>query len=371
MHDAKGSDLQKIFVKYSADKDQVGGEKTFSLRPRSSVLFYLVKKVGGDLRVQFRTTARNPRFRVTLIHEVHGRGRDIASTFVTKASFATSSSSSFSLSADVSEEYSMGSTSPLVVGYAKSQQEFSFLEDLFSSYIEADEEYYIRVENMGSEAAENELILDFEEAVPEDSPCTSPELGQEGRTYEAQWVSQTQGTDPGLGNPIVMQSGETRTISVRFRNTGTATWYSLGEERVAFYVYRDVRYSTPTKYNVQGSAFFGQSLFQNSAWGPSADGTNPHARSAVLDQCSVAPGEEGTFYVTLYVPSDTTCNADGDLPDTVYNDYYYRDDYSLAYGPNWMKNPTNGDPMGVAHVWVPVRVPCEDNVPQGLGGERS
>lgn len=339
---AKGNPSKNVPLKFSrGDAFTLLEMKEGNLDRRDEEIFYLDKKASGKVNIYFvpesldEVKGTDVRLRIYFLDD---NGRSLQNT---------------------------GDSNPQSI-YYYNIDDYSVDDPIFTYDLDADEDYYVKVENLSNTTLPYELRFEYTQLEAQDSPCTPPEGKQTGKTYSAQWVSQTQGTGraPDGNRPILLDKGETKTIAVSFKNTGTATWYSTGDEMVAFYVYRDLTYSTPTKYNVQGSPEFGQSLFANNAWGPSFDGTNPRARTAVMDQCMVEPGEVATFYVTLYTPASAQCNADGDLPETVYNDYYYRDDYSMSYGPEWMDNPTNGDPLGVAHVWVPIRVGCDG----GAGG---
>ncbi|MEI6222174.1 MAG: hypothetical protein WCP97_05395 [bacterium] len=162
--------------------------------------------------------------------------------------------------------------------------------------------------------------------------------------YSAQWVSQTTGTGGG-NNPILIKRGETTNIQAQFRNDGTATWFrdTNRNDFVAFYVYKDLIYSTPPEFNNPTNPNYGRSYFANSLWGRSFDKNTEFSRAATLREEFVLPGNIGTFDFTFTAP----INAFTTL---------HREDLSLAYGPNWMPNYYNGDPALVAHVWFPIKI---------------
>lgn len=87
--------------------------------------------------------------------------------------------------------------------------------------------------------------------------------------YSARYVSQS------TPDPIVMQAGETKTVQIRFKNTGTTTWNSKGSRYISAYTMepRD-----------RVSVFLGKKQ------------TNP------ID-ASVAPGEIGTLTLTITAPT--------------------------------------------------------------------
>ena len=164
--------------------------------------------------------------------------------------------------------------------------------------------------------------------------------------YQAQWVSQTQaGTSDQLYN---LNAGDTVKISFVFKNTGTETWNQTGtDQQVCFNIYKDANRKTApsgTGYDTPGSTNFGQSYWTGSAW------INSH-RPACIKEATVAPGANGTFDVEFKIPSNTPSGT-------------YYEDISLASGPYWMANPTNGDPLGVSHVWAGWKVKGNE-LPEG------
>lgn len=159
--------------------------------------------------------------------------------------------------------------------------------------------------------------------------------------FEAAWVGQRQGQD-GAGTAIRIAPGGSEEVWAKFRNTGEAPWRNSGEQMVAFYIYKDPN-STPAVYNDPKSPLFGKSLFAASDWGPSSNGLVAGVRAAVLGEEVVAPGEVGTFTFRFAVPAGTDTGL-------------YREDLTLAVGPEWIANQTNGDPLGLAHIWFPIEV---------------
>ncbi len=171
---------------------------------------------------------------------------------------------------------------------------------------------------------------------------------------EAAWVEQTQGT--GAGGAYAAYPGQTIDLTVVFKNTGTSTWENTGDRRVGLYVYKDPTYSTPLEYNNPRSTLFGQSYFANRlTWGPNFPKTQDFTRAALLQETHVAPNETGTFVISFSIPENALPNTN-DNPLTRQREDYYREDLTLATGANWMRNTTNGDPLGFAHIWVPIKV---------------
>lgn len=177
-------------------------------------------------------------------------------------------------------------------------------------------------------------------------------------SFEAKWISQTQGTGSGENAPHLLKPGESVTIEAVFQNTGDTTWYNdtTRDDYIGFYVYKDPLYSTPLSYNDPTNANYGSSYFFSTDWGPSFNQQTSYARAALLQESAVAPGELGHFLFSFHAPTDAVPNANQDDPSTLHSEYYYREDLTLAYGPNWMTNRTNGDPWKRAHVWFPLRV---------------
>ncbi|MEI6222648.1 MAG: carbohydrate binding domain-containing protein [bacterium] len=182
--------------------------------------------------------------------------------------------------------------------------------------------------------------------------------------FESAWVSQDQGTvniDGVMAH--LVHPGETIELSAQFRNMGSLPWTNdlTDPQYVGFYVYKDSIYSTPTEYNDPQSALFGKSAFASDKWGVSFDKKTEKARAALVDKV-VQPGEIGTFKFSITVPADLPANSATDIATTAYDDRYYREDLTLAHGPNWMPNTTNGDPIKRSHVWWPIRV--ETQIPK-------
>ncbi|MEI6221479.1 MAG: hypothetical protein WCP97_01815 [bacterium] len=169
--------------------------------------------------------------------------------------------------------------------------------------------------------------------------------------YQATWKSQLPfGVASGVRDGFV-------DARVSFQNTGNVIWQNMGNKKLGLYVYKDERYSTPQNYSDPNSVFFGQSYFADVlTWGPSANSMVPNARAALLSERYVEPMSEGTFAFHFYIPLGASSNSLYDDPSTLYNDSFYREDLSLAFGENWMPNPKNGDPLGIAHIWFPIRV---------------
>ncbi|GEM_PF-5170438 len=178
--------------------------------------------------------------------------------------------------------------------------------------------------------------------------------------FEAAWVSQTQGTGSLEATdlkPLVGKAGNPITVQSTFRNTGNVIWDKEGYLKVGFFVYKDVNFSGPQEYNnPTNKDLFGKSWFADPSWGASADGSVPNARASLLLEDHVLPGAIGTFAFTFAVPQTATVSPVKDVWETIFDDRYIREDLTLAWGPNWMDNVTNGDPIKRAHVWFPVQI---------------
>ncbi len=157
--------------------------------------------------------------------------------------------------------------------------------------------------------------------------------------YQAAWKAQEHGDGP-LG-AFTLQRGTTKKFSVTMTNAGSKSWQTSGDTAVGFYVYKDSRFSVPFESTQPGNKLFGQSIFADKSWTENIHGI-PHVRAGLL-QKTTTPKGDGVFSFTLAIPSNAVRG-------------WYREDFSLAYGDQWMANPTNGDPMGIAHVWVGVEV---------------
>ncbi|MEI6222481.1 MAG: matrixin family metalloprotease [bacterium] len=160
-------------------------------------------------------------------------------------------------------------------------------------------------------------------------------------TYEAQWISQTLGSNEEK-NHIVISKGNIREVTAQFQNTGSSPWLNNGKNMVAFYIYKDPN-STPPIFNNPQSPLFGRSLFETESWGPSFNGQQEKTRTAILKEDHVNPGGTGTFIIQIHAPQNTTAGR-------------YREDFSLAYGENWMPNLKNGDSIHRAHIWFPIQI---------------
>ncbi len=158
----------------------------------------------------------------------------------------------------------------------------------------------------------------------------------------AQWVDQTQGTW-GEFRAHEGYRGKTITITVRYKNTGTFAWNNFGNQRVGLYVYKDPTYSLPLYLNDPSNQLYGSSYFSDNSWGNNFFGTQEYTMATLLEESEVFPGEIGSFTFTLHIPTNAPSG-------------WYREDLSLALGPEWLKNPSNGDPLGIAHIWIPIEV---------------
>lgn len=201
----------------------------------------------------------------------------------------------------------------------------------------------------------NELYWHGKENTAQYAIHTDWNLMQSGDGYDAEWIEQTQGPK-GPGSPLEVYQGQSINVIVKFRNIGAMPWRNSGEYKVGFYVYKDLIYSTPQKYNNPLFSLFGQSYFAHDFWGASFDGKTPKSLAALLKEKEVLPGEIGTFNLWFQIPIDADISAETDNLNTPHREDFYREDLTLAYGPNWMKNTVNGDPEGFAHVWFPLKV---------------
>ncbi len=147
--------------------------------------------------------------------------------------------------------------------------------------------------------------------------------------FDATWVSQTSaGTENEYFN---VHQCDVVNFEAKFRNTGTLTWQKDGNDQVAFNIYKDwnvISFPKFFPYNLQDS----QSYFYHSSW-------LSQFRIAAIKEAEVVPGDIGTVAMQFQVPCDASLG-------------FYREDISMAAGSYWMKNGTNGDPLGVAHIWV-------------------
>lgn len=147
--------------------------------------------------------------------------------------------------------------------------------------------------------------------------------------YEAKWVSQTQAGTPDAYFDV--EPCEVVDFTAKFRNTGSRTWKGTGDEQVAFNIYKDPAViSYPAYFSYRAGDR--ESYFEHSGW------LTPF-RVVSISERQVAPGNTGTVSMKYQVPCDAKVGV-------------YREDISMAVGPLWMPNPTNGDPLGVAHIWA-------------------
>ena len=177
------------------------------------------------------------------------------------------------------------------------------------------------------------------------------------RRYNATWLSQgaVKSTDQDA-DLIIVQPGNSTEVQVEFQNTGSRPWLSEGEQQVGLYVYRDPYWSTPPRYNESASPLFGTDFYASNGWGSSISGTVLKTRAASLSSAVVHPGEKARFTFLLSAGSAAKPHPSIDDPNTYYDDRYDRSDFSLAAGPDWINNTTNGDSLGIAHVWFKIQV---------------
>jgi hypothetical protein len=149
------------------------------------------------------------------------------------------------------------------------------------------------------------------------------------RGYQAEWVSQSQaGTEDQF---FAVMPCDLVAFSATFRNTGSNTWYNSGSDQVAFNIYKDPSVTSyPNSFTYQ--PLISESYFYNNSW------LLPY-RIGAISNSAVAPGQLGTVSMLFEVPCDASTGM-------------YREDISMAAGQYWMYNPSNGDPLSVAHIWV-------------------
>lgn len=141
------------------------------------------------------------------------------------------------------------------------------------------------------------------------------------REYEAALVSQS-------GYPT-LQQGESTTLEVKFRNTGTSTWSSGGSNRVILAL--DKYWASSTAW--QGSGWYSEN------------------RLATAQEGDVAPGDVGTFRFNISCPSDMPAGA---------HKFSVR---LVAENLTWFDNPdTNGG------AWWNINVPRPQAEWQGQSG---
>jgi hypothetical protein len=109
--------------------------------------------------------------------------------------------------------------------------------------------------------------------IPAAAHAGDPKLPVRDAGYAARYVSQS------VADPVVIEAGATRDVTVTFRNTGTATWQSTGAYATAYTV--DAKYRS--------------SAFANTSWIKSS---NPAKFAS-----PVAPGETGMLTLSLTAPS--------------------------------------------------------------------
>ncbi|MEI6221329.1 MAG: SpoIID/LytB domain-containing protein [bacterium] len=161
-------------------------------------------------------------------------------------------------------------------------------------------------------------------------------------SYEATWIKQSS-----VNNAY--SPGSSFTLNVTYKNTGEATWSS----GVCLNVYKDpTRKTAPiSDFDKPSASRFGTSYWKNTTW------VNAHRPSCI--QQSTKKNQTASLELTFSIP-----------PDTPPGEYY--EDLSLAIDEGgqqaWMYanapaykldslgRPGTGDPSGVAHIWVPIKV---------------
>lgn len=130
--------------------------------------------------------------------------------------------------------------------------------------------------------------------IPATAHAVNPDLPVRDTRYAAKYVSQS------VADPVVIEAGATREVTVTFRNTGEATWQTTGAYATA--------YAVDPKYR--------SSAFANSSW---IKTSNPAKFAA-----PVAPGQTGTLTLSLTAPT---------TPGTYTEEFYLAaDNYT------WMDN---------------------------------
>jgi len=184
--------------------------------------------------------------------------------------------------------------------------------------------------------------------------------------YEAAWVSQTLPTDAGyIPSPdnslfFRVSPGDTIKFVAEFKNKGEKTWYNsncededgnIQSRQVKIHVYKDIIddwSSAPDESSGNISPFDNPEPDSEGnhypEWGTSyfnEISQSENGLMGILKDPVVPPGEIGTFEFEITVPDDFPVDQFGK----------FREDISLAAGPYWIKNDTNGDPLNVAHIW--------------------
>jgi hypothetical protein len=166
--------------------------------------------------------------------------------------------------------------------------------------------------------------------------------------YRAKWLSQSATVNGKPATPdktgyLLVAPGDEVVISARFYNSSeTETWkrdevfFATYKDPKAYYPYKAPRNAPENLYcfytsTAECQTDFGKSYFKHSSW--SSD-----YRITTVEN-DVQPGQEATFILKFKIPDDITNGL-------------WREDFSMAAGYYWIDNPENGDPFGVAHIWV-------------------
>ncbi len=118
------------------------------------------------------------------------------------------------------------------------------------------------------------LIFLFAALLPAAAEAKDPKPTIRDDAYSARFVSQS------IVDPIVISAGETQQVTIRFRNTGTATWNATGARYVSAYTVEPRDRA---------------SLFRSPSW------TSSKQTAAILK--SVKPGETGEVTIALSAPA--------------------------------------------------------------------
>ncbi|MEI6222327.1 MAG: M23 family metallopeptidase [bacterium] len=164
--------------------------------------------------------------------------------------------------------------------------------------------------------------------------------------YKAKWISQSQsGSTDQFFRAI---PGGVIEFEAVFENVGEKVWYNADAKQITFAIYKDPKVTSAPKAlgydNSQDTLNFGKSYFRHPEW-------VTEYRVGTLVEPIVKPGERGTIKMKFKIPDDATAGS-------------YREDISMAAGPYWIENTANGDPFGIAHIWIGITV--LNNTPEAV-----
>lgn len=118
------------------------------------------------------------------------------------------------------------------------------------------------------------LALSFVFGIVNTVQAQAPDLTIQDKSYSAEYISQSE------QDPIKIKSGETKTIDIKFKNTGNTTWRPGSSRFIS-------AYTVDPKYR--------KSKFATKQW-------QSKKQTAKIDE-TVAPGEVGTLSIQLKAPT--------------------------------------------------------------------